>query len=116
MYNIHTGAVAFQLAKYADENGENLAGVIVENTFTSISAMVDHLMPFIAPLKFLVLRIGWNSATVVPNLNVPILFIMGDSDELVPSSHSLELYNLSKNAKLHTVRGGVSCCLFSLYH
>ena len=73
--------------------------------------MVDHLMPFISPLKFLVLRIGWNSATVVPNLHVPILFIMGDRDELVPSSHSLELYNLSKNAKLHTVRGGVSCRL-----
>ena len=53
MYNIHTGAVAFQLAKYADENGKNLAGVIVENTFTSISAMVDHLMPFISHSNFL---------------------------------------------------------------
>ena len=55
------GAVAFHLAQYCELNSINIAGVVVENTFLSIAKMVDELMPLIAPLKPLVLRIGWNS-------------------------------------------------------
>lgn len=90
------GAVAFHLAQYAESNSLPLAGVIVENTFLSISNMVDHLMPLVAPLKPLVLRIGWNSFRIAPRLKTPILYLAGAKDQLVPHSHMLELFKMSK--------------------
>eukprot|EP00538_Stauroneis_constricta_P013669 CAMPEP_0119562470 /NCGR_PEP_ID=MMETSP1352-20130426/20551_1 /TAXON_ID=265584 /ORGANISM="Stauroneis constricta, Strain CCMP1120" /LENGTH=331 /DNA_ID=CAMNT_0007610883 /DNA_START=53 /DNA_END=1045 /DNA_ORIENTATION=+ len=103
------GAVAFHLAQYAEQNSLPLAGVIVENTFLSISKMVDHLMPFVAPLKGLVLRIGWNSEAIVPHLQSPVLYLAGAMDQLVPHSHMLTLWKttkLSKLLRLHVVPDG----------
>jgi len=103
------GSVAFHLAEHAvmqqqqpNKNGQQeqlpmIAGLIVENTFTSISAMVDKLMPFLTPIKPFVLKIGWNSAAIVPKLHgVPILFLAGARDELVPHDHMRELVQLAE--------------------
>lgn len=104
------GAVAFHMAQYAHRENLPLAGVIVENTFLSIARMVDHLMPFLAPFKSLILRIGWNSHRIVPHLSVPTLFLAGSDDQLVPHSHMLELYNLSlkasRCARIHIIKDG----------
>jgi len=100
------GAVAFHLAQYAQREHLPLAGVIVENTFTSIADMVDHLMPMIAPLKALVLRIDWNSLKIAPTLTVPILFLAGARDQLVPHEHMLKLYKATRGAKIHVVKDG----------
>ena len=105
------GAVAFHLAKYAEITLQRpLRGILVENTFTSISKMVDHLMPAISPLKFLVLRMDWNSERLAPFLQTPILYLAGDKDELVPHSHMVDLYQKSKQrsvyTKMHVIRGG----------
>eukprot|EP01036_Dinobryon_divergens_P037170 gene37170-48571_t len=52
------GAVSIELA----HRFPHLIGaVVVENTFTSVGDMVDVLMPPVAIVKGLVLRIGWNS-------------------------------------------------------
>ena len=105
------GAVAISLAGRATSPTDRIKGIIVENTFTSIPDMVDSLMPLVAPLKGLILRIKWDSRIVVPTLKVPILFFSGDRDELVPQRHMLELYELAKgvhpNAVLHRVKGGM---------
>jgi len=103
------GAVAFDLAQYAEQNNIPLAGVIVENTFLSIAKMVDQLMPLIAPLKSLVLRIGWNSGDIVPHLTLPVLYLAGQKDELVPHSQMLELLKTttkSRLPKIHIVKRG----------
>lgn len=109
------GAVAFHLAKYAHNNMSNyppLAGVLVENTFISISDMVDHLMPYVAPLKSLVLRIGWDSGETVSTINTPTMFLAGAKDTLVPHGHMLELFSRMKNSKsdsivrMHVVKNG----------
>ena len=103
------GAVAFHLAQYAEQQQLPLAGVIVENTFTNIADMVDQLMPFIAPLKLLVLRIRWDSLSIVPSLNAPVLYLAGARDELVPHSHMLRLHkstSISRLNKLHIVKDG----------
>ena len=105
------GAVAFHLARYAETHLQKpLRGIIVENTFRSISKMVDTLMPLIAPLKFLVLRMDWNSEWIAPMIQTPILYLAGDKDELVPHSHMKELYNKSllKSVypKIHIIKGG----------
>ncbi len=107
------GAVAFHLAKYAEQTlHKPLKGIIIENTFTSISKMVDALMPAIAPFKFLVLTIDWNSEKIAPTIHTPILYLAGDKDELVPHSQMKTLYNKSKMngasvyAVMHIIKNG----------
>ena len=62
------------------------AGLILENTFTSIPDMVDALMPAIAILKDYILRLKWNTAAIAGVLGTrfPTLFISGLADALVP--------------------------------
>lgn len=77
--------------------------------FLSIAKMVDQLMPIIAPLKSLVLRIGWNSCDIVPKLTLPVLYLAGKSDELVPHNHMLELLQLTTKSRLpriHVIKRG----------
>jgi abhydrolase domain-containing protein 13 len=120
------GAVAFFLANHAlqqqqeqeeqqqckdsnDSNGDSsnnshgIIGIMVENTFTSISDMVDVIFPplLTAPLKHFLLRIGWNSAHIVANDlrgRIPILFLAGAKDQLVPHPHMLKLHQLALQA------------------
>ena len=91
------GAVAFYLADYAQRHQLPLAAVVVENTFLSVPHMVDQLMPFLTPMKAVVLRIGWNSYRLVPTLHTPTLYLAGLQDELVPHFHMQQLYQLQKN-------------------
>jgi abhydrolase domain-containing protein 13 len=103
------GSVAFHLAQYAQNKGIPIAGVIVENTFLSIAAMVDTLMPYVAPFKWLILRIGWRSDAIVPHLTVPVMYLAGAKDELVPHSHMLDLFHKSKSSgyvKIHIIENG----------
>lgn len=74
------GAVAVSLAH---KHPAHVAALVLENTFISIPKMVDFLMPLVAPIKGLVLRIGWDSGEKIQHLKQPILFISGDADELV---------------------------------
>ena len=61
--------------------------------------MVDILFFFIKHVKQFLLKIGWNSDQIVPELSLPILYVTGDMDELVPQEMTLKLYELSKNAR-----------------
>lgn len=103
------GAVAVHMASKAPTL---FRGLIVENSFTSISDMANELFPFLyymTPIKNMILRIGWNSDQVVPELKLPILYITGDQDEIVPHEQTLRLHALSKMAvfkELYTVAGG----------
>lgn len=111
------GAVAFSLAAHAEAAGTPLAGCIVENTFTSISDMVDQLLPWLTPIKPFVLRIGWNSLALLQKGKIkltPILFLAGDADALVPHAHMQQLRDAAHLALMptgmtphwHVVRGG----------
>ncbi|GAB0496751.1 hypothetical protein MMPV_008067 [Pyropia vietnamensis] len=75
------GAVGLALA--AANPPPALAGVIVENTFTSINSMIDVVLP---PLRWAkpLNRNVWDSAGVVGRLDLPMLFMSGADDELVP--------------------------------
>lgn len=119
------GAVAFHLAKYAEmkryEHDSKKAGgvaphlpvgILVENTFTCIADMVDHLLPIVAPLKSIVLRISWDSHSIVSKMTTPTLFLAGAKDTLVPHEHMLQLHQERMNGKsnslvrLHVVNDG----------
>jgi fermentation-respiration switch protein FrsA (DUF1100 family) len=86
------GAVSVAIA---EQYPDLVKGLILENTFLSISKMVDRLLPFVSLLKPLVLRINWNSENTIKNLKQPIMFIAGERDELVPHSHMQLLMGLA---------------------
>jgi abhydrolase domain-containing protein 13 len=72
------GAVAISLAaRYPNI----VRAVVVENTFLSIPAMVDQLMPVVSSLKGLILNIKWDSDVKIKELQQPILFISGLSSD-----------------------------------
>mgnify|MGYP003386207123 CR=1 FL=1 len=100
------GALAIWLAYH---HGPDISGVIVENTFMSIPTMVDKLMPWAVSIKWLILRIKWDSIGMIPTLTQPIMFISGDRDELVPSFHMKNLYEAAAKSAfryMYSVFGG----------
>ncbi|KAG3110007.1 hypothetical protein PI124_g11171 [Phytophthora idaei] len=90
------GAVSVYLA---EKEPSRVAAVILENTFLSISAMVDALMPFLTYVKPLVLRMNWNNEQTIQKLKQPILFIAGMQDELVPHFHMEKLRSLATSSQ-----------------
>jgi fermentation-respiration switch protein FrsA (DUF1100 family) len=60
-----------------------------------MSDMVDHIFSFLKPIKSFILKIGWNSNQIVPELSLPMLFVTGDNDDLVPHEQTLTLHGLA---------------------
>lgn len=69
-------------------------GLIVENTFRSLTLLVPNVLPFLAPFLFL-LHQKWPSEDRIGAVTVPSLFLSGRRDELVPPAHMRSLFNQS---------------------
>jgi pimeloyl-ACP methyl ester carboxylesterase len=98
------GAVAIALAstlQQRDERGP--CGMILENTFLSIGDMVDTLFPIIAfkCLKDRFLRLRWHSFERVRDVEVPLLFLCGEKDEVVPPVHMVKLEKSAVRSRSH---------------
>ena len=78
----------YTLAKYP----HMFRGAIVENTFTSISDMVDIVFPFLKFVKWMILNNYWASIDLVSRLECPLLFVSGSLDELVPYEMTEKLH------------------------
>lgn len=109
------GAVALYLASHRKYRG-SIAGLILENTFTSISDMADALVDPIVSRRFpgvggklllfvakrlvkpLVIQIHWRSIDRVPQVICPMLFLSGLSDELVPPGQMQQLFEAAVRA------------------
>ncbi|KAF2671286.1 BEM46 family protein [Microthyrium microscopicum] len=86
------GAVAIGLVGKNQSQGD-IAGLILENTFMSIRTLIPSVLP---PAKYLTLLCHqlWPSNDVIPTIKkVPILFLSGLQDEIVPASHMKGLYD-----------------------
>ncbi len=83
------GAVAINLAVRQPD----AAGVIVENTFTSMMDMIDHsgFLYQLFPSKLL-LHQRFDSLGKLSSLKVPLLLIHGTSDRTVPHTMSATLF------------------------
>ncbi|PVV01553.1 hypothetical protein BB560_004026 [Smittium megazygosporum] len=90
------GAVAIDTCyRYADSG--RISGLIVENTFLSLPLVATHLFPALSPFKFVV-RDKWDSKSKIASLqdSLPILFLSGKKDTLVPTSHMIKLAAIAR--------------------
>ena len=62
--------------------------------------MVDEVLPLFSPFKKLVLNMHWDTAKLIPDVKSPILFIVGEKDEIVPKAMMTTLYDLAKTSFL----------------
>jgi hypothetical protein len=88
------GAVAIELAARNDDVG----GVIVESSFTSIRDMVDALGYTSLSFDGLLTQ-RFDSLAKVPSVTAPILFVHGTSDRFVPPAMTEKLYAAARAPK-----------------
>jgi len=93
------GAVAIYACS---DSTYKIKGLILENTFSSISSLVDTIMPFVKYFKTFLLKNFWPSVERIPKIKVPILFLISENDELIPRNHMEELHNAAVLAKFKT--------------
>ncbi|KAG5440281.1 hypothetical protein PCANB_001851 [Pneumocystis canis] len=90
------GAVAIQ-SVFA--NQDKYSALIVENTFLSIPKLILDTMPYM----FLIIGLchqRWSSEDYISFIkNIPILFLSGQKDEVIPFYHMHTLYHLSSTKK-----------------
>ncbi len=89
------GAIAIDLAVQHPE----AAGLIVESSFTSIREIVAHQGRFWMFPVDLILNQRFDSITKVRSLQMPVLFIHGTADLMVPAAMSQLLYAAAPEPK-----------------
>ena len=88
-------------------NHPSAAGLIIESTFTSIADMARGMPKYrLFPLELIVHQ-RFASIKKVGRLQVPILYLHGTADRLVPPDMSRKLYRHTASAKqLKFISGG----------
>lgn len=94
------GAVGISLAS---EREHDCDALILENTFLSLHKLVPMVLPAIAPIlkmaPFFLNQI-WNSELALSKVKkIPVCFLSGSIDQLVPPSHMRELYRMLKEQR-----------------
>ncbi|OAL06787.1 alpha/beta-hydrolase [Phaeosphaeriaceae sp. SRC1lsM3a] len=93
------GAVSIGLVA-RNQKHDDIAGVILENTFTSLKKLIPTAFPparFLAPLCHQI----WPSEATLPQItDIPILFLSGLKDEIIPPSHMSRLFQVCKAPKV----------------
>eukprot|EP00397_Hematodinium_sp_SG-2012_P040506 GEMP01044399.1.p1 GENE.GEMP01044399.1~~GEMP01044399.1.p1 ORF type:complete len:352 (+),score=32.11 GEMP01044399.1:76-1056(+) len=106
------GAVAVALAhameKLHDRPSFTPKGIILENTFVSISSAVDHVFPWIPTIvKNQFLRLRWDTEKIIGLLGTPMLLLSGLDDEIIPAAQMATLRNLcTSKIKFASFPGG----------
>ncbi|KAF2645663.1 BEM46 family protein-like protein [Massarina eburnea CBS 473.64] len=90
------GAVSIGLAAKNMKRGD-IAGIMLENTFTSMRKMIPSALPpakYLAPLCHEV----WPSEELMQHItDTPILFLSGLRDEIVPPAHMKKLFQVCRS-------------------
>lgn len=73
-----------------------VAGVIVENTFSSMSNLLNDKYPSLRYIQPYILGNNWESVKNVTRIQAPMLFIAGLKDKLIPTLHMRELYDAAQ--------------------
>jgi alpha-beta hydrolase superfamily lysophospholipase len=102
------GALAVDLAAGAlKEPGNEVGGVVIEATFTSIPAMVQETKWGWVPGIGLAVTQSFDSASKIGKVEAPLLIIHGTSDNIVPHTMADELYAAaaSRDKRLLKIEG-----------
>lgn len=91
------GALAIQTAA---RNQDQIAGLILENTFRSMRTLIPSAFPPAKYLARLCHQIWPSEVTIQEISEVPVLFLSGLRDELVPPEHMKKLYDVTKAPKV----------------
>ncbi|KAJ6259887.1 hypothetical protein Dda_5531 [Drechslerella dactyloides] len=86
------GAIGIQMAA---RHQDRLSGLMLENTFTSMRAVIPNVFP---PAKYItrLCHQVWPSEETIPKVeSIPILFLSGLRDELVPPEHMKRLHQVA---------------------
>jgi len=86
------GAIAIALAQESDD----LAGLVVESTFTSIADLVRTRRLGWLPFVNMVVTQKFDSLERIAQVNEPILFLHGTADGVVPHTMSDRLYEAAR--------------------
>jgi fermentation-respiration switch protein FrsA (DUF1100 family) len=89
------GAVAIELAT----RNPNVAGLVIEGTFTSLREIVDFTRMYSLFPVNLLLSQRFDSLSKVASLTMPILYIHGTEDRTVPYHMSQTLYSATHTPK-----------------
>lgn len=93
------GAVAIYIASHY---GDQISGLVLENTFLHIHKLIPYIFPFLAPFAWLCTE-KWNSEEDVKMIrpDIPCLFLSGSEDEIVPPEHMKIMYEtIGSNPKV----------------
>lgn len=82
-----------------DSSYFDIDGVILENTFTSINDLVDYKFGLLAYFKTWILNNHWNVLEKVPLIKLPIHYVAGHKDDVVPFQQIETLLNASTESR-----------------
>jgi len=91
------GAVAIYIA---ERHQDEIDAVVIENTFTDMPTIARNLgIPGLYYLAPLLCTEKWRSIDLMPKLTrLPILFLAGDADEVIPAVHMRQLYSIAQKS------------------
>lgn len=94
--NVLGGAVAIYGAQFYQDN---LAGLILQNTFSSMAEMVDDTNWLFRLLRPLILANYWPSDERIKTITTPMLFISGTADNMVTTDDMKRLYDAANSTR-----------------
>ncbi|KAI9739580.1 MAG: hypothetical protein M1834_006298 [Cirrosporium novae-zelandiae] len=89
------GAVAVALTA-KNQQQQDIAGLVLENTFLSIRKLIPRQVGHI-PVSFLSMTNGFHEEALPKIKDIPVLFLSGLKDEIIPPSHMKQLYSVCKS-------------------
>jgi hypothetical protein len=105
------GGVAARLAADLTTEGTAPGGLIMESTFTSLTAMGSARYPWL-PVRWLA-RDRYDSVRALSGVRVPSLFLHSPEDDLIPYAMGRKLYERYAGPKLFWALSGDHNCGFT---
>jgi predicted esterase len=94
-YGFSLGAAMATLGVWTFPKKSPFKGLILENPFRAVPDVSDTLMPMFAAKPFWLSKNLWPTEEWIPDIIVPIMFIAGADNKLVPPTHSQLLRTLA---------------------
>lgn len=91
------GFVVYVALHLSDKHPEVFRGVIVENTFTCIDDMIETVLKPLRHVKWLSTN-KWRNMDIAGRLRLPVLWISGRKDDLVPPAHMTTLHECANRS------------------